>query len=85
MIGVIIQARTWSSRYPRKIYEDLSGITTLYRVLEGVTANHMPHTIILAMPNYDEKEFNLYPDRCLNDILCGACSSDYYYKFEKQW
>ena len=34
---------------------------------------------------YNEKEFNLNSSRCLNDILCGACSSDYYYKFEKQW
>jgi spore coat polysaccharide biosynthesis protein SpsF (cytidylyltransferase family) len=57
MIGVIIQARTGSSRFPRKIYEDLSGKTTLYRVLEGVTKNKAPHQIVLAMPEYDGNEF----------------------------
>lgn len=56
-IGVIIQARTGSSRYPRKIYEDINGKTTLQRVLGGVTEAKTPHKIILAMPDYDEREF----------------------------
>jgi len=57
MIGVIIQARTGSSRFPRKIYKDISGKMTLTRVLEGCTSAQLPHRIILAMPKYDEEEF----------------------------
>lgn len=57
-IGIIIQARTGSSRYPRKIYEDISGKNTLQRVLCGVKDTKVPHKIILAMPKYDEAEFN---------------------------
>lgn len=57
MIGVIIQARTGSNRFPRKIYEDLSGKYTLQRVLEGVRSAVLPHKIILAMPQYDQEEF----------------------------
>jgi spore coat polysaccharide biosynthesis protein SpsF len=56
-IGVIIQARTGSTRYPRKIYEDINGKNTLQRVLEGVTSAKIPHNIILAMPEYDREEF----------------------------
>jgi len=56
-IGVIIQARTGSSRYPRKIYEDINGKYTLQRVLNGVTSAKLPHNIILAMPEYDKEEF----------------------------
>lgn len=58
-IGVIIQARSGSVRFPRKIYENLNGKTTLYRVLESVKYNQMPHKIILAMPEYDAKEFRI--------------------------
>lgn len=57
MIGVIIQARTGSSRFPRKTYEDINGKYTLQRVLEGVTSAQLPHKIILAMPEYDKQEF----------------------------
>lgn len=57
MIGVIVQARTGSSRFPRKIYEDINGKNTLQRVLEGLTSATMPHKIILAMPEYDKQEF----------------------------
>lgn len=57
MIGQIIQARTGSSRYPRKIYEDICGKTTLFRVLEGCKSSIVPHKIILAMPQYDKDEF----------------------------
>lgn len=57
MIGVICQARTKSSRFPRKIYEDINGKYTLQRVLEGVTKAQVPHKIVLAIPKYDQKEF----------------------------
>jgi len=57
MIGVIIQARTGSTRYPRKIYKDISGKSTLVRVLEGVMKADLPHKIVLAMPEYDREEF----------------------------
>ena len=58
MIATIIQARTGSTRFPRKIYEDLSGKSTLYRVLNSAKTSKIPHKIILAMPEYDEQEFN---------------------------
>ena len=57
MIGIIIQARTGSSRFPRKIYEDINGKNTLQRVLQGTNESRIAHKIILAMPKYDEKEF----------------------------
>lgn len=57
MINLIIQARTGSSRFPRKIYEDINGKYTLQRVLEGVTKAQVPHLITLAMPEYDKDEF----------------------------
>jgi len=57
MIGVIVQARTGSNRFPRKIYEDINGKYTLQRVLEGLSSAQLPHKIILAMPKYDEVEF----------------------------
>lgn len=57
MIGVIIQARTGSSRFPRKIYQDINGQYTLQRVLSGVSDSILPHRVILAMPEYDKEEF----------------------------
>lgn len=57
MIGVIVQARSGSSRFPRKIYEDINGKHTLQRVLEGVSSAKLPHRVILAMPKYDEPEY----------------------------
>lgn len=57
MIGVIVQARTGSTRFPGKIYADINGRHTLSRVLEGVTHARMPHKIILAMPKYDKADF----------------------------
>jgi spore coat polysaccharide biosynthesis protein SpsF len=57
MIGIIIQARTGSNRFPRKIYQDILGKYTLQRVLEGASSAKLPHKIILAMPEYDFKEF----------------------------
>jgi len=56
-IGVIIQARTGSTRFPRKIYEDINGKTTLCRTLEGVNQATMPSKIILAMPKGDKLEY----------------------------
>lgn len=56
MIGVIIQARTGSTRFPRKIYEDINGKYTLQRVMEGVHEAKVPHRVVLAMPEYDRKE-----------------------------
>jgi spore coat polysaccharide biosynthesis protein SpsF (cytidylyltransferase family) len=56
MIGIIIQARTGSKRFPRKIFADINGRYTLQRVLDGVKESKMAHKIILAMPEYDRKE-----------------------------
>lgn len=57
MIGIIIQARTKSQRFFRKIYQNINGKYTLQRVLEGCTKAQVPHKIILAMPEYDKLEF----------------------------
>lgn len=57
MIGIIIQARTKSNRFPRKIYEDICGKYTLQRVISGSFDSKIPHKIILAMPEYDREEF----------------------------
>lgn len=57
MIGIIIQARTGSRRFPRKIYEDLNGKYTLQRVLEGCKGSKLVNRIVLAMPEYDKEEF----------------------------
>ena len=57
MIGIIIQARTGSTRYPRKIYENICGKTTIQRVLEGVNKSQLAHRIILSMPMYDRDEY----------------------------
>lgn len=80
MIGVIIQARTRSTRFPRKIYTDLSGKTTLYRVLDGVSKNIMPNKIILCMPQYDEEEFN---NKLLSGEFNGAID-DRFHTFFKE-
>lgn len=57
MIGIIIQARTGSTRFPRKIYEDINGKNTLQRVLQGANESILANKIILAMPKYDEQEY----------------------------
>ena len=68
MIGIIIQARSGSTRYPNKIYEDLNGKCTLERVLEGAWSAEIPNKTILAMSEYDrvsfhKKEISIYPDK----------------------
>jgi len=73
MIGVVIQARTGSSRFPRKIYQDINGVVTLHRVLKGVTQAKLPHKIILAMPTYDYDE---YFDRLQKGIGVTASEAD---------
>lgn len=56
MIGVIIQARLGSSRFPRKILEDISGKSCLEWVCHNVSAAKFPHRVILAMPKKDEED-----------------------------
>jgi len=70
MIGIIIQARTRSKRFPRKIFADINGRYTLQRVLDGVKNSKMAHKIILAMPEYDRKEIKKRIEKGeLNDCL----------------
>jgi len=69
MIGIIIQARTGSKRFPNKIYEDIHGKTTLYRVLEGCMSADLPHKIILAMPTYDK---DVFEEKFDNGAFMGA-------------
>jgi spore coat polysaccharide biosynthesis protein SpsF len=56
MIGIIVQARTKSTRFPNKIFADINGKYTLQRVLDGVVKSRLAHKIILAMPEYDRAE-----------------------------
>lgn len=35
--------------------------------------------------NFSEEEFNKNSAHCLNEILRGACGTDYYYTYEKEW
>ena len=56
MIGIIVQARTKSTRFPRKIFAEIGEKYTLQRVLDGVTGSKLAHKIILAMPDYDRDE-----------------------------
>jgi len=65
-IGCIVQARTKSTRYTKKIYADINGKYTLQRVLDGVTSAELPHKIILAMPEYDREEFE---QRCKSEMI----------------
>lgn len=56
-IGVIIQARSQSSRLPRKIYLPFkNGKNSLQCILEGASKTIVPHNVVLAMPKEDEKE-----------------------------
>lgn len=53
MIGIIIQARTGSTRFPNKIFTDINGKYTLQRVLDGAMSSRLAHKVVLAMPTYD--------------------------------
>ena len=55
MIGVIIQARSGSKRFPKKIYADIAGKTLIERVCNRVSEAKVPHKVILAMPREDEE------------------------------
>jgi glutamate-1-semialdehyde 2,1-aminomutase len=70
MIGIIIQARTKSTRFPNKIFTDINGKYTLQRVLDGVKSSKLAHKIILAMPEYDKAEIKSRVEKGeLNDYL----------------
>jgi len=53
MNGVIIQARTGSTRLPGKIFMDLNGKYSIQRILDGCCKTVYPNKIILAMPVED--------------------------------
>jgi len=55
-IGIIMQARSQSRRFPRKIYAPFNnGKHSIQCILEGMKKTNIPHKIILAMP-YEDKE-----------------------------
>lgn len=56
MIGIIVQARSRSKRFPRKIYAKVGNKYVLQRVLDGVTSSKLAHKVILAMPENDRGE-----------------------------
>lgn len=76
--GILIQARSGSSRFPKKIYEDINGKSTLRRVLEGVDKSVLAHKIILAMPTYDMGEFS---KRSRAGEFDGVCMGRFYTYF----
>lgn len=55
-IGIVIQARTSSSRLPGKIFKDLNGRHSIQRILDGCKKTIYPTKIILAMPKDDQVE-----------------------------
>ena len=55
MIGAIIQARAGSTRFPKKIFEDIEGTSCLERVCHGVAKSNLLHRVVLAMPREDEE------------------------------
>jgi len=56
-VGIIIQARSGSSRFPRKIYAPFNnGKNSIQCILEGTKKTIVPHKIVLAMPKDDQKE-----------------------------
>jgi spore coat polysaccharide biosynthesis protein SpsF len=82
MIGIIIQARTGSTRFARKIYEDINGKNTLQRVIEGTNKSELAHKIILAMPRYDEDEFRKRqndPDSCIGSRFADVNRFETYF------
>ncbi|OYT16631.1 MAG: hypothetical protein B7C24_06870, partial [Bacteroidetes bacterium 4572_77] len=79
MIGVIIQARLGSTRFPRKILEEINGKSCLERVCHNVADAKIPHRVILAMPKKDEEDlqkgvlggelFNDPPLRQMDEVI----------------
>lgn len=63
-----MQARSQSTRFPRKIYADLNGKNSIQRILEGMKKTIVPHKIILAMPKEDVVEIE-------QRIQCGELDS----------
>ncbi|MFA5023410.1 MAG: hypothetical protein WC523_00435 [Patescibacteria group bacterium] len=55
-IVIILQARSQSTRFPRKIYADLNGKYSIQRILSGCKKTIYPNKIILAMPAEDKIE-----------------------------
>jgi len=55
-IGLLLQARTGSTRLPGKIFMDLNGRYSIQRILDGCKKTVYPHKILLCMPKEDEAE-----------------------------
>jgi spore coat polysaccharide biosynthesis protein SpsF len=58
-IGIVIQCRTGSTRFPRKAFEPLNGRNSVQRILAGCSKTVYPHKVILAVPKEDAGEFTL--------------------------
>ena len=56
-VGVIVQARIGSTRFPGKVYQSINGRCCLDRVLRGVNDSVLADKIILAMPYADKMDF----------------------------
>lgn len=55
-IGLLLQARTGSTRLPGKIFMDLNGKYSIQRILNGCKKTIYPHKILLCMPKEDKNE-----------------------------
>lgn len=53
MIGVIIQARSASTRLPNKIMADLGGKPVIEHVIQRCAAAKLPELVVVAMPQAD--------------------------------
>ena len=68
MIGIILQARSNSTRLPSKIFMDLNGQYSIQRILSGCKKTICPNKIILAMPKEDKQEIE-------RRLSCGELSN----------
>lgn len=71
-IGIIIQARADSKRYPKKIFKDLGGETIIYRVVGLVKKCENADKTILAIPKRDA----LYPFKLLDIKIFSGEEAD---------
>ena len=55
-VGILLQARSGSTRLPGKIFMDLNSRYSIQRILAGCKKTIIPNKIILCMPKEDRAE-----------------------------
>jgi spore coat polysaccharide biosynthesis protein SpsF len=71
-IVTVIQARVGSTRFPRKVVQDVSGAPALERMLERVRAARLVGTVVLATTTLrDDDELQALGERCGVPVVRG--------------